>query len=126
SEGGGVVALDVQTTSEWEDFATGSATASLHHADVRDEDAVAACYDSVTVSNGRIDIVVNSAGVAGGGPVHLVAASDWQRTIDINLTGTFLSCKHALRYMVPQRSGSIVNVASIEGIQGTEGGSSYN
>jgi NAD(P)-dependent dehydrogenase (short-subunit alcohol dehydrogenase family) len=46
--------------------------------------------------------------------------------LDVNLTGTFTVCKHALRHMVAQGSGSIVNIASIEGVQGTEGGSSYN
>jgi meso-butanediol dehydrogenase / (S,S)-butanediol dehydrogenase / diacetyl reductase len=44
----------------------------------------------------------------------------------VNLTGTYLVCKHALRHMMRQRSGSIVNFASIEGIEGTEGGSVYN
>ncbi len=94
--------------------------------DVRDEDAVAAAVDSVVAVHGRLDILVNSAGIAGGGPVHMVSAADWQRVIDVNLTGTFLVSKHALRHMVAQRSGSIVNIASIEGVQGTEGGSSYN
>lgn len=94
--------------------------------DVRDEQAVAAAVDAVVAAHGRIDIVVNSAGIAGGGPVHMVDVADWQRVIDVNLTGTFLVSKHALRHMVTQRSGSIVNISSIEGIQGTEGGSSYN
>ena len=110
----------------------GAAVASLdveggdHRVDVRDEAAVAAAVDAVVAAHGRLDIVVNSAGIAGGGPVHLVDAQDWQKVIDVNLTGTFLVCKHTLRHMVAQGSGSIVNIASIEGVQGTEGGSSYN
>jgi len=76
--------------------------------------------------HGSLDVVVNCAGVAGGGPVHMVELSEFERVIRVNLTGTFLVCKHALRPMVEQRSGSIVNVASIEGIEGTEGGSAYN
>jgi NAD(P)-dependent dehydrogenase (short-subunit alcohol dehydrogenase family) len=94
--------------------------------DVRDEDAVAAAIDAVSAAHGRLDIVVNSAGIAGGGPVHMVDARDWQKVLDVNLTGTFTVCKHALRHRVAQGSGSIVNIASIEGVQGTEGGSSYN
>jgi len=70
-------------------------------------------------------VVINSAGVAGGGPVHLVGLEDWKRVVDINLTGTFVVSKHALRHMFEAKSGSIVNIASIEGIEGTEGGSSY-
>jgi meso-butanediol dehydrogenase / (S,S)-butanediol dehydrogenase / diacetyl reductase len=97
-----------------------------YNVDVRDEAAVERAVDAVVAQHGRIDAVVNSAGVAGGGPVHLVPLDDWQRVIDINLTGTFLVSKHALRHMVGQRSGAIVNIASIEGVQGTEGGSSYN
>ena len=46
--------------------------------------------------------------------------------VRVNLTGTFLVCKHTLTHMVEQKSGSLVNIASIEGIEGTEGGSSYN
>ena len=94
--------------------------------DVRDEDAVSAAVDEVVARHGRLDIVANFAGVAGGGPVHMVDAADWDRVLAVNLKGTFLVCKHALRPMLEQRSGSIINVASVEGLQGTEGGSSYN
>ena len=81
--------------------------------------------------HGRIDAVVNAAGVAGGGPVHMVEQSEWRRVIDINLTGTFLVAKHALDQMIKQdpidgERGSIINLASIEGLEGTAGGSAYN
>jgi NAD(P)-dependent dehydrogenase (short-subunit alcohol dehydrogenase family) len=75
---------------------------------------------------GRIDILVNSAGVAGGGPVHLVSVEEWDRVVDVNLKGTFLVCKHVLPIMLEQGSGSIINIASIEGLEGSEGGSAYN
>ncbi|HWW52668.1 MAG TPA: SDR family oxidoreductase, partial [Acidimicrobiales bacterium] len=110
------IGLDVSPAPEGEPYA------DFVCADVRDEDAVAAAVASLT----RLDVVVNAAGVAGGGPVHQVSLAEWERVISINLTGTFLVCKHALRPMMDQRRGSIINVASIEGIQGTEGGSSYN
>jgi len=94
--------------------------------DVRDEAAIAALVDSIVADHGRLDVVVNYAGVAGGGPVHLVDGAEWDRVLDVNLKGTFLVNKHALRPMLEQRSGSIINIASVEGLQGTEGGSSYN
>jgi NAD(P)-dependent dehydrogenase (short-subunit alcohol dehydrogenase family) len=94
--------------------------------DVRNEHAVARAVTLVIAEHGRLDIVVNAAGVAGGGPVHQLAADEWDRVLDVNLKGTYLVCKHALAAMVEQRSGSIVNIASIEGIEGTEGGSAYN
>ena len=112
-EGAVAVALDVADGAD-------------HVVDVRDEAAVRAAVDAVVAEHGRLDVVVNSAGVAGGGPVHLLDVDAWERVIAVNLTGTFLVSKHALRHMVEQRSGSIVNVSSIEGIEGTEGGSSYN
>jgi len=94
--------------------------------DVRDEAAIAALVDSIVADHGRLDVVVNYAGVAGGGPVHLVDGGEWDRVLEVNLKGTFLVNKHALRPMLEQRSGSIINIASVEGLQGTEGGSSYN
>ena len=117
SEGAVVVGLD-RKDGDWD--------GPMHRVDVRDEDAVATAVVAVGGNHGRIDVLVNSAGVAGGGPVHTVDAAEWDRVIDVNLKGTFLVCKHVLRRMVAQRSGSIVNISSIEGVQGTEGGSSYN
>jgi NAD(P)-dependent dehydrogenase (short-subunit alcohol dehydrogenase family) len=94
---------------------------------VRDEAAVA----SVIASADRVDGVFTAAGVASGGPVHLVDAAQWQRTLDVNLTGTFLVLKHAIGRMLGQgpvggERGSVVTVASVEGLEGTAGGSSYN
>jgi NAD(P)-dependent dehydrogenase (short-subunit alcohol dehydrogenase family) len=99
--------------------------------DVRDEAAVAAVMDRATELGGRLDGVFNAAGVAGGGPVHLVTAEEWARVIGVNLTGTFHVVKHAVDRMLQQdpvdsERGSIVTVASIEGLEGTAGGSVYN
>jgi NAD(P)-dependent dehydrogenase (short-subunit alcohol dehydrogenase family) len=112
-EGAVVATLDVQGAVD-------------HPADVRDEAAVQAAVQSVVADAGRLDVVVNAAGVAGGGPVHLLPAEEWDRIVDVNLKGTFLVAKHATAVMVGQRSGSIVNLASVEGLEGTEGGSAYN
>jgi len=97
-------------------------------ADVTDEAAVDAMLAAVP---DRLDGVVHAAGVAGGGPVHLLDRAEWDRVIGINLTGTFLVAKAALARMIEQprvdgERGSIVTVASIEGLEGTAGGSSYN
>ncbi len=118
-EGGVVVGADVTTA----DASSGGGCRAL---DVRDEAAVSTLIDAIVAEHGRLDVVVNYAGVAGGGPVHMVDAADWDRVLEVNLKGTFLVNKHALRPMLEQRSGSIVNIASVEGLQGTEGGSSYN
>ena len=97
-------------------------------ADVTDETAVVSALAAVP---GRLDGVVHAAGVAGGGPVHLLDRSEWDRVIAINLTGTFLVAKAAVARMIGQprvdgERGSIVTLASIEGLEGTAGGSAYN
>jgi len=97
-----------------------------HRIDVRDEDGVRRAVEDAVERFGHLDTVVNAAGVAGGGPVHLVDIEEWERVMSINLTGTFLVCKHATAAMLQHGSGSIVNISSIEGIEGTEGGSAYN
>ena len=115
-EGAKVVGVDLQP----------GADADVRVADVSDEASIRDAVDAVVADHGRIDVVLNAAGVAGGGPIHLLDAGEWERVIRVNLTGTFLVCKHALTHMVEQKSGSLVNIASIEGVEGTEGGSSYN
>jgi NAD(P)-dependent dehydrogenase (short-subunit alcohol dehydrogenase family) len=117
-EGATVVGFDLTDAS--------AAVASSRRVDVTDEDAVAGAFDAVAAEHGQVDVLATFAGVAGGGPVHGVEGAEWARVIAVNLTGTFLSCKHALRHMIERRSGSIVTVASVEGIEGTEGGSAYN
>jgi NAD(P)-dependent dehydrogenase (short-subunit alcohol dehydrogenase family) len=99
--------------------------------DVRDEGAVHDLIATIVSEAGRVDGVVNAAGVAGGGPVHLLDARAWDQVLDVNLKGTFLVCKHALAQMLVQdpigeERGALVNLASIEGLEGTAGGSAYN
>jgi NAD(P)-dependent dehydrogenase (short-subunit alcohol dehydrogenase family) len=113
-EGAAVVGVDVTPTD------------GVVSADVRDAAAVSAVVAGIVADHGRLDVVVNAAGVAGGGAVHLIDETEWDRIIDINLKGTFLVTKAALGPMMRQRSGSIINLASIEGLEGAEGGSAYN
>ena len=130
-DGAFVVGADLAEPKRDLDVPAGVEGAAFAQLDVRDEDAVAALVAAVASEYGRIDIVVTAAGVAGGGPAHLVDRSEWQRVLDVNLTGTFLVCKHAIARMLEQERvdgerGSIVTIASVEGLEGTAGGSSYN
>lgn len=125
-EGASIVGLDLAETSEWKQVADAAAGAAFHVADVRDEAAQAEVAAATTKAFGRIDVLVAAAGIASGGPVHLLAEEEWQRVQDVNLKGTFLSAKAVLPQMLEQRSGSIVTIASVEGIEGAEGGSTYN
>lgn len=126
AEGAIVVGSDLNSTDAWSGVADVAKAAEFHTLDVRDGDAQKAIVDAAADRYGTIDVVVTAAGIAGGGPVHLISVEDWQRVQDINLTGTFLSAKVVLPHMIRQRGGSIITVASVEGLEGCEGGSTYN
>jgi len=123
AEGGTVVGTDLAAPTE--DL---GARFTFVAGDITDEAAVAAVFAAVP---DRVDGVVHSGGVAGGGPVHLLEKQEWERVISINLTGTFLVAKAALAKMIEQprvdgERGSLVTLASVEGLEGTAGGSAYN
>lgn len=126
-EGAVVAGFDVSAKPDaWTEIEKAAPGSSYTVGDVRDEAAQAAWAAEVKSAHGRIDSMVTAAGVAGGGPVHLIPTEEWQRVQDINLTGTFLSAKAVLGTMLEQRSGTIITVASVEGLEGAEGGSTYN
>jgi len=130
-EGARVVGFDLNAPVADLDLPAGGPEVTFAEGDVRDEAAVAAVVDATVAEHGRIDAVVTAAGIAGGGPAHLVERDEWQRVLDVNLTGTFLCAKHAIARMLDQdlvdgERGSVVTVASVEGLEGTAGGSSYN
>jgi NAD(P)-dependent dehydrogenase (short-subunit alcohol dehydrogenase family) len=104
----------------------GAKLAAFAFADVSDDAAVAKAVGAVRAALGGIDVVVNAAGVAGGGPVHLIAPEEWDRVIDVNLKGSFHVSRHVVPAMLEAGGGSIVHVASVEGLEGFEGGSAYN
>jgi NAD(P)-dependent dehydrogenase (short-subunit alcohol dehydrogenase family) len=111
--------------------AAGPAGWTFCRTDVTDEASVTALVSKAKEISGRIDGVVNAAGVAGGGPVHMLDLSEWDRVMTVNLTGTFLVAKHVIGQMLTQdrvggERGSVVTIASIEGIEGTAGGSAYS
>ncbi|RUX76039.1 SDR family oxidoreductase [Mesorhizobium sp. M7A.F.Ca.US.001.04.1.1] len=87
-------------------------------ADVTDEAAMVALYERAQAARGAFDIVVANAGMAGSAPAHKTALSDWQRTLDVNLTGAFLTVKPALSGMAARKTGRIVFIASTAGLKG--------
>ena len=128
AEGAVVAGFDLEPCpdADWKPVAEAAPSTSFATGDVRDEAAQRAAVEAIVAEHGRIDVVVTAAGVAGGGPVHLVEGEAWDRVLDVNLKGTFLSCKVALPTMIEQRSGSLVTIASVEGLEAAEGGSAYN
>jgi 3-oxoacyl-[acyl-carrier protein] reductase len=68
---------------------------------------------------GRLDVLVNNAGITGRSfPIWELSDEDWQRVIDVDLTSVFFCCRAAVRVMLPQGSGRIINIASIAGKEG--------
>ncbi len=82
-------------------------------ADVRDSGCVENLLRDTEAAFGGLDILVNNAGVATDGDVVELSEAEWQRILDVNLTGIFLCCKYAIPAMKRRGGGSIVNVASI-------------
>jgi NAD(P)-dependent dehydrogenase (short-subunit alcohol dehydrogenase family) len=126
AEGAVVIGADIKTTDEWATAIAAAPASGFHVLDVRDEAAQVDVARTIVAEHGRIDAVVTAAGIAGGGLVHMMDLADWQRVQDVNITGTFLTAKAVLPAMIEQRGGSIITIASVEGLEGCEGGSSYN
>ena len=87
--------------------------ATAHVADVSEPAAVAALFDEVLGAHGRLDVLVNNAGVGAVAPSEELPFEQWSRTLAVNLTGTFLCAQAAARHMLPAGRGVIVNVASV-------------
>jgi NAD(P)-dependent dehydrogenase (short-subunit alcohol dehydrogenase family) len=95
--------------------------------DVTDEAAIAQGIERIVAKFGRIDILVNCAGVTGPTvPIEDYSLSDWRRTLDINLTSTFLCCKAVVPLMRARNAGRIVNLASIAGKEGNANMTAYS
>lgn len=86
--------------------------------DVTQEAEVDAAFEAIVREHGRIDILVNNAGVAIRRPTTELSLADWQRVVDVNMTGVFLCARAAGRLMTRQGAGAIVNLASIMGLSG--------
>jgi len=125
-EGAAIIGLDRNRTDAWSSFEAATDTCRFHQIDVTDADATNTAVARTVEEFGRIDILLTAAGIGEAGPVNMLDEDIWDRVINVNLKGTFLSIKAVLDTMMAQRSGSIVTVASVEGLNGTEGGSAYN
>jgi NAD(P)-dependent dehydrogenase (short-subunit alcohol dehydrogenase family) len=83
--------------------------------DVTNEADLASAIAATETTLGALGLALNSAGIANATPAEDMAQTQWQRMLDINLTGIFLSCQAEARVMLPRERGSIVNIASMSG-----------
>ncbi|MBI4331957.1 MAG: 3-oxoacyl-[acyl-carrier-protein] reductase [Chloroflexi bacterium] len=99
--------------------------ASTALGDISKEEDVARVVDAVLAEYGRLDILVNNAGITRDQLLMRMSPDDWDRVLAVNLKGAFLCTRAALRPMVKQRSGRIVNIASVVGMIGNPGQANY-
>jgi NAD(P)-dependent dehydrogenase (short-subunit alcohol dehydrogenase family) len=128
AEGARVVCADMSTDGVAETAraiiaAGGEAMAIV--ADVTDESACARMVADTVAQFGRLTTLVNSAGVRPAQPGATPAHADWQRVVDINLTGTYLTSRAAMQSLIDSQCGSITNLASIFGLVGGSTGAAY-
>lgn len=102
----------------------GSRCVFLHH-DVTNENDWTSVIAETVAAFGQVDVLINNAGIFERGSVLDTSLKDFQRTIDINLTGVFLGMKAVAPHMVQRKTGSIVNISSVAGLAGTPGFLAY-
>lgn len=103
--------------------AGGSATAMA--CDVADNKAMAAAIDAVAEKHGRLDVLVNNAGITKDGLVLRMSDEDWASVIQTNLTSAFVATRSAARHMMRGKFGRIVNIGSTSGVIGNAGQANY-
>jgi 3-oxoacyl-[acyl-carrier protein] reductase len=95
-------------------------------ADVANEEQITAVIKEILKENEHIDILVNNAGITRDGLVFRMPLENWEKVLQVNLTSAFLASKHIAMAMMRQRSGSIINMASIVGVGGNVGQTNYS
>jgi len=128
-EGASVVVADVNEEGARETLeliASEGGTAKFIRTDVTSEDNVRESIGAAAGASGRIDVLVNDAGIVHMAGVVDTKVEDWERVMNVNLRGMFFTCKHAIPYMQKQGGGAIVNIASIGSLVGIMAHAAYN
>jgi meso-butanediol dehydrogenase / (S,S)-butanediol dehydrogenase / diacetyl reductase len=120
-EGGAIAGLDIAApdTAGWQEVRDCSPSSAFFSVDVLDESSVKAAVTAMLERfGGRVDVLVNCAGVSTFGAAHELPVEEWDRVLGINLRGSFLVTKYVVPAMLVRRRGSIIHIASIEGLEG--------
>ena len=116
AQGDTVVIADIDGAAAQRVAGDIGARASAAKVDVRDATAVQALVDDTVSAHGRLDLIVNNAGIGVGGETYELSRSHWDRIIDVNVRGVVHGVRAVYPQMVARRSGTIVNVASLAGL----------
>jgi len=92
-----------------------------HRCDVTDEDSVKTAVEAVFDHFGKLDILLNNAGVAVRGGVHNMSVEDWNKSMDTNVKGVYLVSKYVIPHMMDQKYGKVVNISSINAVIADKG-----
>ena len=103
----------------------GEDVGALSRFDVSDAAQVDAAVKQIAAEQGRLDVLVNNAGIAIDGLLLRTKKEDWARTLEVNLSGAFHCCKAASRHLLKAEAGRIINISSVVGEQGNAGQVSY-
>jgi 3-oxoacyl-[acyl-carrier protein] reductase len=121
-----VVDLDIARAQETAAAVTGHGRRALIiKANVAERSDVKAMADQILGDRGRIDVLVNNAGITRDGLLLRMKEEDWNLVLDVNLKGTFHCTKAVLPAMTKQRGGTMVNIASVVGVMGNAGQANY-
>jgi len=97
----------------------------FYYLNIADEQSVSGAIDKIANEFAKIDILVNNAGITNDRLLVRMTKEDWEKVLSINLTGTFLVTKAVVKYMMKQRFGKIINIASVIGLIGNAGQANY-
>ncbi len=130
SEGASVVVNYASSSGAAEavvsEITAGGGAAIALQADMSKVAQVEAMYEQVMATYGRVDVLVNNAGITRDTLLLRMKPEDWQAVIDVNLTGVFLATRAASKIMLKQKSGRIVNITSVAGQMGNPGQANYS
>jgi 3-oxoacyl-[acyl-carrier protein] reductase len=100
-------------------------TAEPHTCDIADAAALAALIEKMADTHGRLDVLVNNAGITKDGLFLRMSDEDFDTVIDTNLKSAFVACRAAARYVMRSKAGRIVNIGSVSGVAGNAGQANY-
>lgn len=127
-QGADLVLIDINKESlnkTVDDFKSLNVKVKSYICDISDFNKIEALAKTVLVDFGKVDIIVNNAGITRDNLVMRMSQSEWDLVIKINLSGTFNVCKAFTRFLLKQRSGRIINISSVIGLMGNAGQVNY-